>query len=135
MVVFSHCTEGSCNCRLEGDTFRKQVDEYLRPAFRKGIPSLMVSIKDLYTSPEKAQIVEELVLGYKQNLKSHQQFGPKPEKEQEPPTAYLWVLYFLAQHFDHKRETTKALEFIDEALTHTPTLVELLMTKAKIYKV
>lgn len=52
----------------------------------------------------------------------------------EPPTALLWTLYFLAQHFDFKKETEKALGYINRAIEHTPTLVELHMTKGRILK-
>lgn len=52
----------------------------------------------------------------------------------EPPTALLWTLYFLAQHYDFKRESDKALGYINRAIEHTPTLVELHMTKGRILK-
>ncbi|KAJ3174921.1 hypothetical protein HDU87_006587 [Geranomyces variabilis] len=121
----------------KGDNFRRILDDYLQPMFRKGVPSLFVSVKDLHTDSEKAQTVEDVVMAYKENLKASAQFNAKTagaDAEKEPPTAYLWVLYFLAQHFDFKRNTAKALELIDDALAHTPTLVELLMTKARILK-
>ncbi|TPX56185.1 hypothetical protein PhCBS80983_g04730 [Powellomyces hirtus] len=120
---------------VKGEAFHRMLDEYLQPMLRKGVPSLFVSIKDLYTNAEKAKTVEEVVLGYKNSLKANASFsGKAADGAEEPPTAYLWVLYFLAQHYDYKRETKKALECIDEALAHTPTLVELLMTKARILK-
>lgn len=53
----------------------------------------------------------------------------------EPPTAYVWTLYFLAQHYDKQRKTDLALQTIDKAIEHTPTLVELYMTKGRILKV
>lgn len=53
----------------------------------------------------------------------------------ETPTTVLWVYYYLAQHFDRLKQYTTALKYIDRALQHTPTLIELYMTKAKIYKV
>lgn len=53
----------------------------------------------------------------------------------ECPTTILWVYYYLAQHFDRLRQFQKAHKYIDEALKHTPTLIELYMAKAKIYKV
>lgn len=53
----------------------------------------------------------------------------------ETPTTVLWVYYFLAQHYDRLGNAAKAHHFIDRAIQHTPTLIELLMTKAKIYKV
>jgi peptide alpha-N-acetyltransferase len=52
----------------------------------------------------------------------------------EPPTALLWTLYFLAQHFDFKRETEQAMGYINRAIEHTPTLVELYMAKGRILK-
>ena len=53
----------------------------------------------------------------------------------EPPTTLLWVYYFLAQHYDFIGDTSKALEYVDTAIQHTPLLIELYVLKAKIYKV
>lgn len=52
----------------------------------------------------------------------------------EPPTAILWTRYFLAQHYDFKGNTDEALNLINKAIEHTPTLVELYMTKGRILK-
>ena len=51
------------------------------------------------------------------------------------PSVELWLLHYLAQHYDHIGQSAKAVEFIDKAIDHTPTLPELYMVKAKIYKV
>ena len=59
---------------------------------------------------------------------------PDPDP-QEPPTVLLWVLVFLAQHYDMLHKTTTALEYIDKAIDHTPTHIELYMIKSKILKV
>ncbi|KAJ3416121.1 N-alpha-acetyltransferase 16, NatA auxiliary subunit [Chytridiales sp. JEL 0842] len=118
-----------------GDRFKVMIDSYLRPLFRKGVPSLFVSIKDLYVDEEKKQIVEETVLSYVDSLKAVKRFSKTEDDETvEPPSALLWVYYFLAQHFDYIRNNQKALQYIEEAIKHTPTLVELLMTKARILK-
>lgn len=53
----------------------------------------------------------------------------------EPPTTLLWVQFFLAQHFNHISKQTLALEYINTAIESTPTLIELFLIKAKIYKV
>lgn len=55
--------------------------------------------------------------------------------EKEAPTFLLWVLYFLAQLNDFNGNAEKALEYIDAAIQHSPTAVELYITKAHIYKV
>lgn len=55
--------------------------------------------------------------------------------KEEPPTTLLWVQYFLAQHYDMVGQQTLALEYINTAIESTPTLIELFLIKAKIYKV
>lgn len=55
--------------------------------------------------------------------------------EKEPPTALLWVYYFLAQHYDYIGNLQQALHYIDTAIQHTPLLIELYVLKAKLYKV
>ena len=45
------------------------------------------------------------------------------------------MVHFLAQHCDQVGRTAEAVTLIDRALLHTPTLPELFMTKAKIFKV
>ena len=57
------------------------------------------------------------------------------EGVKEPPTTLLWVYYFLAQHYDFIGDTSRALEYVDTAIQHTPLLIELYVLKAKIYKV
>lgn len=47
----------------------------------------------------------------------------------------LWVQYFLAQHYDMIGQQTLSLEYINAAIESTPTLIELFLIKAKIYKV
>lgn len=57
------------------------------------------------------------------------------EGDEEPASALLWTYYFLAQHYDYLGQTQKALEYINLAIDHTPTLIELFVTKGRIYKV
>ena len=61
---------------------------------------------------------------------------PDSESSQkEPASALLWAYYYLAQHYDYLGNTEKALSYIDAAIEHTPTLIELFVTKGRIYKV
>lgn len=55
--------------------------------------------------------------------------------KEEPPTTLLWVQYYLAQHYDKIGMPSLALEYINAAIESTPTLIELFLVKAKIYKV
>lgn len=43
-------------------------------------------------------------------------------------------MYFAAQHFYFKREFDHALKHLNAAIEHTPTVVDLYVLKAKIYK-
>jgi Tfp pilus assembly protein PilF len=103
------------------------------PDFLKGIPSLFVLSKDLYTESWRADVIESLVLEYHSSPSSATKSFPN-DTEVAPPSAFLWVMYFLAQHFDFRGNNARALEWIDKAIEHTPTLTESYMIKAKILK-
>ncbi|CEL91625.1 unnamed protein product [Vitrella brassicaformis CCMP3155] len=130
----------------EGDRFAKRLDEYLRPRIRKGIPSLFNLLKCFYT-PEKGAFVEQLLTGYLRSLEATPStFGPpaglptdagdanNATPKEELPLSYLFTLTILAQHADYMGRTSEALEWIDKAIQHTPTLVDLYSIKARICK-
>ncbi|PWA32488.1 N-alpha-acetyltransferase 15, NatA auxiliary subunit-like [Gambusia affinis] len=119
---------------LTGEKFRDCLDIYLRMNFTKGCPPVFTTLKSLYTDREKVTIIEELVLGYESCLKSSRMFSEDDDGKEEPPTTLLWVQYFLAQHFDFIGKASLALEYINTAIDSTPTLIELFLVKAKIYK-
>jgi len=118
----------------QGDTFKSLLDAYMQKSMRKGIPPLFVDLKPLYSDPSKVKIIEELILSYEKNLTSPEgSFDGQPDS-QEPATAYLWVLYYMSQHFDYLKDHQKALELAEKAIEHTPTLIELFLLKGKIHK-
>lgn len=120
-----------------GTLFRELVDDYLRRGLRKGVPPLFVNIRSLYTNDEKVKIITDLIHEYHVNLQESNHFS-KADRDAslpaEPASALLWTLYFLAQHYDHLRDSDKALEYINAAIDHTPTLIELFVCKGRIYK-
>lgn len=100
------------------------------------MPPLFVNLRSLYANQEKVEIIESLVLEYKQALKAHGHFSnQEKDNPNEPASALLWTYYYLAQHYDFLGQTKKALDEIDAAIDHTPTLIELFVTKGRIYKV
>lgn len=119
-----------------GSAFRNLVDMYLRQALHKGVPPLFVDLRSLYKDPEKVKIMEELVLGYAECLQTKEQFSEEDSNTlpKEPATALLWTLYYLAQHYDHLADHVKALDYINRAIEHTPTLIELFISKARVFK-
>lgn len=120
-----------------GESFKILVDEYLRRGLRKGVPPLFVNIRSLYKYKEKVDIITELINDYHNNLKQSGHFSLADQQANlpcEPASALLWTLFYMAQHYDHLRESTKALELINAAIEHTPTLIELFVTKGRVYK-
>ncbi|PIK37160.1 putative N-alpha-acetyltransferase 15, NatA auxiliary subunit [Apostichopus japonicus] len=119
-----------------GEIFEKMADEYLRKMLRKGVPPAFVTMNGLYKDPEKVTIIERLLTGYLESLESVSKFSAEDETngEKESPTVFLWTLFFLAQHYDYLGLTEKALECIEKANKHTPTLIELFVVEAKTHK-
>jgi len=119
----------------QGDTFKALLDAYMQKSMRKGIPPLFVDLKPLYKDQSKVKIIEDLCLSYEKNLTSSAgSFDGKADSVKEPATAYLWVLYFMSQHYDYLKDHKKALQLVEQAIEHTPTLIELFLLKGKIYK-
>ncbi|KAL2077735.1 hypothetical protein ACEWY4_027239 [Coilia grayii] len=119
---------------LTGEKFRECLDKYLRINFSKGCPPVFTTLKSLYIDKEKVSDIEEMVVGYETSLKSCRMFSQNDNGREEPPTTLLWVQYFLAQHYDHVGQADAALDYINAAIDSTPTLIELFVIKAKIYK-
>ncbi|KAL4792509.1 NMDA receptor-regulated protein 1-domain-containing protein [Aspergillus venezuelensis] len=119
---------------LEGDGFKQAADAYLQRMLKKGVPSLFVNIKLLYTNTSKRDTVQELVEGY---VSMPQSIGSADDSENKDNTEFLSsAYYFLAQHYNYhlSRDLTKALQNVDKALELSPKAVEYQMTKARIWK-
>ena len=78
--------------------------------------------------------IQSVMLGIYDSLKNYEKFDVS-DAENAPPSALVWTMYFLAQHYDQLGNTAKALQFVKLVEEHTPTMVEIHMIKAKIYKV
>lgn len=118
-----------------GDLFKQLVDDYLQRGLKKGVPPLFVDLRSLYSDTSKVDIMQSLLLQYVESLMACGCFYKKDQgQDQAPASALLWTYYFLAQHYDYLKDTAKALEYIDAAIEHTPTLIELFVTKGKIFK-
>jgi len=118
---------------LSGPEFVKTVSKYISTALRKGVPPIFVDLRPLYSDPEKIEAIEKVVTGFMENLLSVGSFDADGNLK-EPPTSLLWTYYYLAQHWDHKKDYCLALELINKAIDHTPTLIELFTLKGKIFK-
>ncbi|CUS21632.1 LAQU0S03e07052g1_1 [Lachancea quebecensis] len=111
---------------IEDDTlFAKSLSSYILPQLKRGVPATFNNIKPLYKKnvSRYSAIAEEIVLKYFDSI------SPK-----ETPIPYVWTCYFLCQHFLYLKSFQKAREYIELALAHTPTLVELYILKARVLK-
>ncbi|KAJ5762237.1 uncharacterized protein N7511_005619 [Penicillium nucicola] len=118
---------------LEGEEFKQAADAYLQRMLKKGVPSLFVNIKNLYTNSAKRDVVQELVESYVSQASSQSNGSAESKGENEFLSC---TYYFLAQHYNYhlSRNLTKAMENVDKAIEQSPKAVEYQMTKARIWK-
>ncbi|SCV69473.1 BQ2448_2493 [Microbotryum intermedium] len=119
-----------------GNEFETRASRYLTDALSKGVPSLFADIKSLYPDAAKRSKIGQLVEAYRASLESTSTFGLASDSDNqvESTAVYLWTLYFLAQHHSQNGDQEKALEILDAAEAHTPSLPELSMLRARILK-
>ncbi|KAK7294152.1 hypothetical protein RJT34_17035 [Clitoria ternatea] len=117
---------------LQGDKFREAADNYIRPLLTKGVPSLFSDLSSLYNHPGKADILEQLILELEHSIRMSGQYPGRVEKE--PPSTLMWTLFLLAQHYDRRGQYEISLSKMDEAIEHTPTVIDLYSVKSRILK-
>mmetsp|Transcript_21228 Transcript_21228/g.50279 ORF Transcript_21228/g.50279 Transcript_21228/m.50279 type:complete len:845 (-) Transcript_21228:22-2556(-) len=117
---------------LTGPRFKEAFAAYVTPALRKGVPSLFSDVKPLYKDKAKIALIEEVMTANLASLRKDQKLDGA--EEVEPPVTLLWVMEFLANHNDRCGRTKEALALIEEAMAHTPTVIDLHLTKARILK-
>jgi len=85
--------------------------------------------------PFKIEIIEQLMTKFYHNLKNYYSFDEDESSHgSEDPTTILWVSYYLGQHFDYLGNYDRAMEYVNESLEHTPTLIEFHVLRGKIFK-
>lgn len=110
-----------------GPQFAEALENYLARALTKGVPSIFADLKALLSDEAKRRTIECIALALLHK------YSPSISPN-EPPSSYLWTLYFIAQYYSHTGAANVALSYIDSAIAHTPTLPELHMTRARILK-
>ncbi len=119
---------------LHGDAFKEKLNEYARPLIIKGVPPMLLDLHKLYSDQNKVKIIEDMITSMIAQMRINLTLSADEKEEEQDPTVFLWLLYYAAQHYLFVKDYEKALEFINEAIEHTPTVVELYMVKAQIYK-
>lgn len=116
-----------------GDEFKKRLYHFASHYLQRTIPSLFNSLRGLYTDETKVKLIEIVFLDILNSLTKDYKLNSE-SKTYEPPTTIVWTLKYLAHHYDQIGNSEKALEYINKAIEHTPTIVELYLTKGIIYK-
>ncbi|KAK4052800.1 hypothetical protein OIV83_002087 [Microbotryomycetes sp. JL201] len=120
---------------VSGQDFRTRAAKYLIDALSKGVPSIFADVKTLYADSEKRAIIGELAEEFRSSLESSSTFSQTASDDSvEGSTVYLWTVYFLAQHYSTIGDHSKALSLVSLAATHTPSLPEIWMLRARILK-
>jgi tetratricopeptide (TPR) repeat protein len=114
-----------------GDVFKTRLTKYMRPLIIKGVVSLVNGMKWIYKDAAKSQIFGEVLTSMCQTMENEMALSPEDEEEQDP-TVQMWLYSFLAQHNLRSANATEALKYIEKAISHTPTVVELYLIKGKI---
>ncbi|EIN08866.1 N-terminal acetyltransferase A auxiliary subunit [Punctularia strigosozonata HHB-11173 SS5] len=114
-----------------GPEFVALARSYVISALTKGVPSLFTDLKSLYGDKEKRKAIEEIVEIFRQE---QAQPPAGPSSSEQDPTVYLWTLYFLAQHHSFLGNHQLAVQLIDLAIEHTPTLPELYTARGRVLK-
>lgn len=119
---------------LKSDQFVKKAEEYILSQLRRGAPATFVNVKPLYRRRSNQKVIYDIVKKFYDEEKSKLSSSDADNAENGNPLRFCWAGYFLAQHFYRVRDYSTALKFIDEAISTTPTLVELYIVKARIFK-
>lgn len=105
---------------LEGEVFESKLRTYLSQLFKRGVPSVFSNIKSLYKKSSNHSIILKIVKEF--------------ESTETNPLNSTWIKYFISQHYYKLKDYKQSLLVIDDAIKITPTLIELYMFKARIFK-
>ncbi|XP_063940543.1 N-terminal acetyltransferase A complex auxiliary subunit NAA15-like [Daucus carota subsp. sativus] len=91
---------------LQGDEFRTALGIYIRPLLHQRVPSLFSDLRPLYEQPDKADIIDKVMLELESLIRENNESIPIP----------LWTLCLLAQHYDRRGRYEIALSQVNEAI-------------------
>jgi len=116
---------------VEGDDFKTLLKQFIRPLLIKGVPSVIQAMKEFYADDAKIAIIQEVLFEFLASMDKQMTLDPTDKQEQDP-TVYLWLVYFISYHFMFLRDNENALKFVNKGIEHTPTLIDLYTLKGKI---
>lgn len=82
---------------LHGNSFQDYLEKYMRPLIIKGVPSIMIDLREFYTEPTKISMIGDYLARAIQSMESERTLRDGDDDEQDP-TVMLWLYYFMSQH-------------------------------------
>jgi peptide alpha-N-acetyltransferase len=112
------------------------LSQYLAKRIRKGIPSIFNDIRSLLRDPVRKNVVSALIRDTVESLGNSSKFlyNQTGEGKLEQPHCLMWTLYLHSQVLDFEKNYTEALEVINRAITHTPTVPDFYLFRGRIFK-
>ncbi|KAI6233613.1 hypothetical protein M3Y99_00897600 [Aphelenchoides fujianensis] len=121
---------------MEREEFERHFLLALIRGLRAGLPSLFNCLSSFYEDVAQIAFVEKFLVEFVRRCEQqgYEKASLDGSPRQELPSTVVWVYYFLAQHFLYLKRYETAMQYVDRAIDHTPTLVDLYTMKAKIHK-
>ena len=110
--------------------FREELAAFVSEETRRGLPSLFQVLKRPLFRGEKGERNLRVAAEISDDVISK----IKSEVSKYAPTDLLWALHFAAQVASARAEHEQAKALIEEAIRHTPTLLDLYTAKARILR-
>jgi tetratricopeptide (TPR) repeat protein len=119
-----------------GKEFYRRLIIVIIDGLRIGLPSLFQTLRPLYNDKGKVQFIHSLLSVFIENIEKNGEDNVHLDGSSLPenPTTVMWTYYFIAHHFDVLKDYKKATIFVQKAINHTPTVVELYSCFARIEK-
>ena len=110
-------------------TFTEYFESYTKQFLEKGIPSLVNDVENMIqTDPMKFEVVQSTFTKFMESMEADSTI----DGEEQDPMQLCFLYMFLGQTYQIEGDYLKALDLIEKAIAHTPTLIELWQLKAKI---
>lgn len=110
--------------------FRAKFADFVWAQIQRGIPSIYQAIKRPLLKGENGERNVKMAVEIVHDIISK----CKAEGKNLPPTDLLWSLHFGSQVLSAAGQHEEAKTLIDEAISHTPTLLDLYTAKARILR-
>ncbi len=80
---------------LHGELFKEYLELYIRPLLIKGVPSIMMDLREFYSDQAKVTIIGNYLSASVESMEREMTLREGDDDEQDP-TVLLWLYYFMS---------------------------------------